>query len=45
MGSGSENLAPLPPPGIDPRTFRPVAGRYTGYAFPAHTETSVIYFQ
>ena len=33
-----------PPPGLDPRTFRPVASRYTGYALPAHTETTVICF-
>jgi hypothetical protein len=24
---------------------RPVAGRYTGYVLPAHTETNVICFQ
>ena len=26
------------PPGFDPRTFRPVASRYTDYAIPAHTK-------
>jgi hypothetical protein len=25
-----------PPPGFDPRTFQPVASRYTDYAIPAH---------
>jgi len=30
---GAENLAP--PPGFDPRTFQPVASRYTDYAIPA----------
>jgi hypothetical protein len=25
----------LPPPGFDPRTFQPVANRYTDYAIPA----------
>jgi hypothetical protein len=25
-----------PPPGFDPRTFRPVAAGYTDYAIPAH---------
>jgi hypothetical protein len=29
---GAENLAP---PGFDPRTFQPVASRYTDYAIPA----------
>ena len=29
---GSENLAP---PGFDPRTFQPVASRYTDWAIPA----------
>jgi len=29
---GAENFAP---PGFDPRTFKPVASRYTGYAIPA----------
>jgi hypothetical protein len=24
----------LPPPGFDPRTFQPVASRYTNYAIP-----------
>jgi hypothetical protein len=24
-----------PPPGFDPRTFQPVASRYSGYAIPA----------
>jgi hypothetical protein len=28
---GAENLAP---PGFDPRTFQPVASRYTAYAIP-----------
>jgi hypothetical protein len=33
---GAENLAP---PGFDPRTFQPVASRYTDYAIPApHTQ-------
>jgi hypothetical protein len=31
---GAENLAP---PGFDPRTFQPVASRYTDYAIPART--------
>jgi hypothetical protein len=31
---GAENLAP---PGFDPRTFQPVASRYTDYAIPAPT--------
>jgi hypothetical protein len=26
----------LPPPGFDPRTFQPVASRYTEWAAPAH---------
>ena len=26
-----------PPPGFDPRTFQPVASRYTHYAMPTHT--------
>jgi hypothetical protein len=29
---GEENLAP---PGFDPRTFQPIASRYTNYAIPA----------
>jgi hypothetical protein len=29
---GAENLAP---PGFDPRTFQPLASRYTDYAIPA----------
>jgi hypothetical protein len=29
---GAENLDP---PGFDPRTFQPVASRYTDYAIPA----------
>jgi hypothetical protein len=29
-----------PPTGFDPRTFQPVASRYTGYAIPAHLLTS-----
>jgi hypothetical protein len=32
---GAENLAP---PGFDPRTFQPVASRYTDYAIPALRE-------
>jgi hypothetical protein len=31
---GAENS---PPPGFDPRTFQPVASRYTDYAIPART--------
>jgi hypothetical protein len=27
-----------PPPGFDPRTFQPVASRYTDWAIPVHTE-------
>jgi hypothetical protein len=30
---GAENLAP---PGFDPRTFQPVASRYTDCTIPAH---------
>jgi hypothetical protein len=30
---GVENLTP--PPGFDPRTFQPIAGRYTDWAIPA----------
>jgi len=26
----------LPPPGFDPRTFQPVASRYTDYSIPVH---------
>jgi hypothetical protein len=33
---GAENLAP---PGFLPRTFQPVASRYTDYAIPAHNNT------
>jgi hypothetical protein len=36
---GVENLAP---PGFDPRTFQPVASRYTDYAIPAPSETKVV---
>jgi hypothetical protein len=32
--TGAEYLAP---PGFDPRTFQPVASRYTDYAIPAPT--------
>jgi hypothetical protein len=28
-----------PPPGFDPRTFQPVASRYTDWAIPAHNQT------
>ena len=31
--TGAENL--VPPPGIDLRTVKPVASRYTDYAIPA----------
>jgi hypothetical protein len=33
---GAENLAR---PGLDPRTFQPVASHYTDYAIPAPTQT------
>jgi hypothetical protein len=33
----TENLAPAPPPGFDPRTGLHVAIRYTVYAVPVHT--------
>jgi hypothetical protein len=32
---GAENLAPL---GFDPRTFQPIASRYTDYAIPTPVE-------
>jgi hypothetical protein len=35
MGAG--NLAP---PGFDPRTVQPVAGRYTDYAKPAQQQNT-----
>jgi hypothetical protein len=34
---GAENFAP---PGFDPRTFQPVASRYTDYAIPAPSSSS-----
>ena len=40
--TGAKNL--IPPPGFDPRTFRPLVSLYTGYALPAHLETSAICF-
>jgi hypothetical protein len=35
---GAENLGP---PGFDPRTFQPVASRYTDYAIPAPIDPGV----
>ena len=35
---GTENLAP---PGFDPRTFQPVASRYTDYAIPAAGDKNI----
>jgi hypothetical protein len=35
---GAENLAP---PGLDPRTFQPVATRYTDCAIPAPVKTYI----
>jgi hypothetical protein len=38
---GAENIAP---PGFDPRTFQPVASRYTDYAIPApHPNIKYLY--
>jgi len=31
-----------PPPGIDPRIFQPVAGRYTDWAIPAQNKIVLI---
>jgi hypothetical protein len=36
----AENLAP---PGFDPRTFQPVASRYTDYAIPARVNTQKLH--
>ena len=33
-----------PPPGFDPRTFQPVASRYTDCAIPAHTILQALLF-
>jgi hypothetical protein len=36
---GAENLAP---PGFDPRTFQPVASRYTDWAIPALSRNRIL---
>ena len=33
-----------PPPGFDPRTFQPVASRYTDWAIPVHKTLCITYY-
>jgi hypothetical protein len=41
-GLDRSGKSPLPPPGFDPRTFHPIASRYTDSAISSH---SPIYLQ
>jgi hypothetical protein len=41
-GWASEPVSP--PPGFDPRTFQPVASRYTDYAIPAPSNICILLF-
>ena len=42
VGTGAENLAPLPPLEFDPRTVQHVATRYTDYIIRAHKVTVLL---